>query len=205
MAAWIVGCRWLVIEDVFSKPKAGRPPMAARRVMDGICWILRAGRRGDLPETRAVKEQSSPISIGGPRIALWRRRRPLESPLQFGRLVLTTVCGRLIAPSSLPTAGVRWGRKRGSNEPEDRALGRSRGVVLDENPYHLRRRAAAERRTQPRTNARDATLRGLWNATESARPTVETRRPTGRGTAEDKAYRSAKIINQLDSEGVFNP
>lgn len=35
---------WLVIEDIFPKPKAtGRPPMAARAAMDGICWILRAG------------------------------------------------------------------------------------------------------------------------------------------------------------------
>ena len=43
---------WLVIEDVFPKPKAtGRPPMAARRARDGICWILRAGAPWrDLPE-----------------------------------------------------------------------------------------------------------------------------------------------------------
>ena len=43
---------WSVIEDVFPKPKAtGRPPMAARRVMDGVCWILRAGAPWrDLPQ-----------------------------------------------------------------------------------------------------------------------------------------------------------
>lgn len=43
---------WSVIEDVFPKPKAtGRPPMAVRDAMDGICWILRAGAPWrDLPE-----------------------------------------------------------------------------------------------------------------------------------------------------------
>jgi transposase len=43
---------WLVIEDCFPEPKAtGRPPMAPRKAMDGICWILRAGAPWrDLPE-----------------------------------------------------------------------------------------------------------------------------------------------------------
>ena len=43
---------WSIIEDVFPKPKTtGRPPMSPRRVMDGICWILRAGAPWrDLPE-----------------------------------------------------------------------------------------------------------------------------------------------------------
>ena len=43
---------WSIIEDVFPKPKAtGRLPMSPRRVMDGICWILRAGAPWrDLPE-----------------------------------------------------------------------------------------------------------------------------------------------------------
>ena len=43
---------WGVIEDLFPKPKAtGRPPMPARKVMDGICWILRTGAPWrDMPE-----------------------------------------------------------------------------------------------------------------------------------------------------------
>jgi len=43
---------WAVIAGLFPKPKAtGRPPMPARDVMDGICWILRAGAPWrDLPE-----------------------------------------------------------------------------------------------------------------------------------------------------------
>lgn len=43
---------WALVEDCFPKPKAtGRPPMPARRAMDGICWILRSGAPWrDLPE-----------------------------------------------------------------------------------------------------------------------------------------------------------
>lgn len=43
---------WALIEDIFPKPKAtGRPPMPARRAMDGICWIVRTGAPWrDLPE-----------------------------------------------------------------------------------------------------------------------------------------------------------
>ena len=43
---------WLEIWELFPERKAmGRPPMAARDVMDGICWILRAAAPWrDLPE-----------------------------------------------------------------------------------------------------------------------------------------------------------
>jgi transposase len=36
--------QWAVIEDYFPKPKkTGRPPMAARRVFDAICWMVNSG------------------------------------------------------------------------------------------------------------------------------------------------------------------
>ena len=43
---------WLVIEDCFPEPKpTGRPPMDPRKVMNGICWIRRAGAPWrDLPD-----------------------------------------------------------------------------------------------------------------------------------------------------------
>lgn len=43
---------WLVIADCFPSPKqTGRPPMPARKAIDGICWVLRAGAPWrDLPE-----------------------------------------------------------------------------------------------------------------------------------------------------------
>jgi transposase len=43
---------WLLIEDLFPKPKpTGRPPVDRRTVVNGILWILRAGAPWrDLPE-----------------------------------------------------------------------------------------------------------------------------------------------------------
>lgn len=107
-----------------------------------------------------------------------------------------------MAPSSVPTA-VRVGAEKGDpNGPADHALGRSRGgfstkihIICDGagRPLNAELRPGQTHETQ--------LFEDLWNATEVRDPQLKYAvQPDA--LAGDKAYRSAKIINQWDSEGV---
>ena len=114
----------------------------------------------------------------------------------------TTVCGRLLAALSGRTAVPVGGEKKDPNEPADQALGRSRGGFSTNIPVicdGAGRPLNAE--LSPGQTPETPLLEDLWNTTEVTDQEWKHFIPPD-ALAGDKAYRSAKIIDQWDLEGV---
>ncbi len=143
---------WVVIEDVFPRPKPmGRPPMPAREAMTGICWILRTGAPWrDLPEElgpwETVYAHFNRWTSDGTLAAVFTCLKERFSRDDRFDHSLWCIDGTIVR--ALRCAG--GGGKKGI--PTNRKTTRS--AVPDENPCDVRwRRPPAPDRTQPGAEA----------------------------------------------------
>jgi transposase len=122
---------WGRVRSIFDRRVAGtgRPPVPARRVLDGVLWILATGAPWrDLPRSFGPWQ-----TIYG-RFRAWSSTGLLDRALRRLQLAATVMRGRssevwcvdtTVVRASRAAAGAR--RSRDSDEPRDHALGRSRG------------------------------------------------------------------------------
>jgi transposase len=139
--------QWACIEDLFpQRAKTGRPPNQARDMMDGILWILRAGSPWrDLPEElgkwSTVWDYFDRWNADGTLAAVLQRL--IAAHVDVGAIdqELWFVDGTVVRAARCAAGG---GKQDDPEEPEDHALGRSRGgfstkihLVCDRNGHPL--------------------------------------------------------------------
>jgi Putative transposase of IS4/5 family (DUF4096) len=165
---------WSVIEEVFPKTKAtGRPPMAACRVMDGVC----GGPWCDLPQELGSWEMVFAhfhrwSSDGTLAEALAKLKDRFSRDDLFDHSVWS-IDGTIVWVHRCAGGGGKKGI------PKDHAHGRSRGGIFDKTPCDLRWRGpAAERRSESGANVRNATLRRAVEHHRSDQSDIEAPPPT---------------------------
>ena len=121
---------WDLISDLFPPPSnIGRPRNNPRDMMDGILWILRTGRRGTTFRPRsAIGRRFGMLSIVGIRDGTLSRilSRLMASHVDVGLIdqELWLIDGDCCARARCAAGG---GKESDPDEPDDHALGRSRG------------------------------------------------------------------------------
>lgn len=122
--------QWELIADVFPPPAAtGRPPRNRRDVLDGILWILRTGS-----PWRDLPEEYGPWSTVWDLYDNWNGDGTLDEVLNRLRAAhidtghidgdLWCVDGTVVRAARCAAGG---GKENDPEEPDDHALGRSRG------------------------------------------------------------------------------
>ncbi len=139
--------QWALIKDVFAEPAAtGRPPRDRRTIVNGILWILRTGSPWrDLPEEfgswKTVWRLFDQWNSDGTLDAI--RHRLQAAHIDAGEInnELWCVDGTHVRAARCAAGG---GKKGDPEEPDDHALGRSRGgfstkihLMCDGNGYPL--------------------------------------------------------------------